>query len=194
VLRVPVTSGERRHDSGPLYGGGISYAFSERTRLSASLSQNLAPGSTGTITRTNNAAASLSHRFSERLIGRLGVTYTRTKFPAGQSSSFANEYYLGEIGASFQLTERWILDAGYRYVRAEYADNPSRPTSNVVFVSVGYNWPGTSFTDWVGTRLDVDNRLGAGPVSLPERGPVPTSAEPRPTPPESSPFDVLTIP
>ena len=111
--------------------------------------------------------------FSERLTGRLGVGYTQTKFPAGLSGSFANEYYLGEIGASFRLAERWILDAGYRYARADYADNPSQPTSNVVFVSIAYNWPGTSFTDWVGTRVDMGSQPGAGPISLPERKPAP---------------------
>src|SRR5262245_974635 len=125
VPRVPVTSGERRHDSGALFGGGMSYAFSERTRLSATFSQGIAPSSTGTITRTNIATASLSHRFWERLTGRLGVGYTRTTFPTGQSGSFANEYYLGEIGTTFQLGERWILDAGYRYARAAYGENSS---------------------------------------------------------------------
>lgn len=194
VQRVPVSSGDQRRDSGPLYGGGISYAFSERTRLFASLSQSLAPGSTGTLTRTNDAAASLSHRFSERLTGRLGVAYTRTKFPAGLSGSFANEYYLGEIGASFQLAELWILDAGYRYARAEYSDNPAHPVSNLVFISVGYNWPGTSFTDWVGARVGGDSRPGAGPISLPERRPVPTRGEPPSAPQESSPFDAFPIP
>ena len=193
--RVPVSSGTQRHDSGPLYGGGLSYAFSERTRLFASYSQSISPGSTGTLTRTNNAAAALSHDFSERLTARLGVGYTRTAFPTALSGSFVNQTYLGEIGASYRLAERWILDAGYRYTRADYADNPSQPTSNVVFVSIAYNWPGTSFTDWVGTRVGADSLPGAGPISFPERRPAPTSAEPPSAPPESSsPFDAFPIP
>jgi hypothetical protein len=192
--RVPVTTGERRRDSGPLYGGSISYAFSERTRFFAGLSQGLSADSTGTITRTSNAAASLSHRFSERLTGRLGAGYTRTTFPTALSGSFTNETYVGEIGASYRLAERWILDAGYRYTRADYADNPSQPVSNVVFVSVGYNWPGTSFTDWVGTRVGADSRPEAGPISLPERRPAPTGVESPSAPPGSSPFDAFTIP
>ena len=192
--RVPVTSGERRRDSGPLFGGSISYAFSERTGLSASLSQGLTPNSSGTVTRTNNAAAALSHHFSERLTGRLGVGYTRTTFPTALSGSFVNQTYLGEIGASYRLAERWILDAGYRYTRADYADNPSQPTSNVVFVSVAYNWPGTSFTDWVGTRIGADSWPAAGPISLPQRRTAPTGAEPPSAPLESSPFDAFPIP
>jgi hypothetical protein len=173
--RVLVASGEGRRDSGPLFGAGVAYAFSEHTRLFVDYAQTLSPGSTGTLTRTNSAVARLSHQFSERLIGRLGVGYTRTRFPAG-------------------LAERWILEAGYRYVRGEYADDPSRPTSNVVFVSIAYNWPGTSFTDWVGTRFGADGFPGAGPVSLPERrAPAPGGAAPS-APPESSPFDALPIP
>lgn len=192
--RVLVTSGERRRDSGPLFGGGINYAYSERTRLFASLSQSIAPSSTGTVARSNNATAGLSHQFSERLTGRLGFGYSRTTFPTGTSGSFSNQTYLGEIGASYRLTEWWILDAGYRYTRADYADNPSQPTANVVFVSVAYNWPGTSFTDWVGTRAGADIQPGAGPISLPERRPAPTGAKPPSTPPESSPFDAYPIP
>jgi opacity protein-like surface antigen len=194
VQRVPVSSGERRRDSGPLYGGSIRYAFSERTKLFVDLSENLSPSSTGTLTKTDNVAASLSHQFSERLTGRLGVGYTRTAFPAGLSSSFTNSTYLGEIGASFRLAERWTLDAGYRYTRAEYSDNPSQPTSNFVFIGVAYNWPGSSFTDWVGTRFDVNNQAGAGPVSLPARATAPKAGEPSSAPPGKSTFDSFTIP
>ena len=193
VQPILVSSGQRRRDSGPVYGGGIGYALSERTLLSATLSQSLAPGSTGTITRTSLASASLSHHFSERLTGRLGVGYSQTKFPAGLSGSFSNEYYIGEIGASFRLADRWTLDAAYRYTRAEYADNPAHPTSNVVFVSVGYNWPGTTFTDWVGTRIDVSSQPGAGPIPLSERRPAPPTVE-SPASPKTSPFDALPIP
>jgi len=194
VQRVPVLSGERRRDSNPLYGGGMTYSFTERTRLLASFSQTIAPGSTGTLTRNSNVFGSLLHSFTERLTGRIGAAYTRTTFPTGTSGSFTNQYFLGEIGASFLLTERWVLDAGYRYQRAQYADNPSRPSSNVLFVSVGYNWPGASFTDWVGARFEPESRLGAGPISLPERRQAPAGAEPPSAPAESSPFDVFSIP
>jgi hypothetical protein len=64
-----------------------------------------------------------------------------------------------------------------------------------VFVSIAYNWPGTSFTDWVGTRVfGTDPIPGAGPISLPERRPAPTAAEPPSGQPESSPFDAFPIP
>jgi hypothetical protein len=83
VPRVPITSGEARSDNGQLYGGNISYALSDRTSLSASLTENLAPSSAGTLTKTDTAGASLSHNFSERLSARLGASYTRQVFPSG---------------------------------------------------------------------------------------------------------------
>jgi len=194
VQRVPVLSGERRRDSGPLYGGSLNYAFSERTGLFLGLSENLSPSSTGTLTKTDNVAASLSHRFSERLIGRVGLGYTRTAYPAGLSSSFTNTTYVGEIGTSFRLAERWTLEAGYQYTRAEYADNPSQPTSNFVFISVAYNWPGSSFSDWLDTRFNsLSNRVGAGPVSLPAPATTPSTAEQPSGLPEKT-FDNFTIP
>ena len=169
VPRVLITTGDSRSDNGQLYGGNISYAFSERTSFAAFLSENLAPSSAGTLTKTDSAGASLSHSFSERLTGRLGASYSRQVFPSGLSGFSTTNYYAGEVGVSYRLAERWQLDAGYRYARAEYAQTGSEPQSNVVFVSIGYGWPGASSTDWVGARLDTQGLPGAGPVPLSER-------------------------
>lgn len=203
VPRVPIATGNQRRDNGPLYGGNISYALSERTQIAAILSESLVPSGTGTLTKSDNAGASLSHRFADRLTGRLGVSYTRTVFPAALSGSFTNNYYAGEAGVSYKLAERWSLDASYRYARAEYSQNPSTTERNVVFVSIGYNWPGSSFTDWVGTRTDTQGLPGAGPVPLSEparessdalKSPEAPGASSEPASPQSSPFDAFTIP
>jgi hypothetical protein len=211
VPRVPITTGETRSDSGQLYGGNISYAFSERTSLTAFLSENLAPSSAGTLTKTDSTGATLSHSFSERLTARLGAGYIRQVFPSGLAGLSTTNYYAGEVGASYLLAERWRLEAGYRYTRAEYAQTGSAPQSNAVFVSIGYNWPGASFTDWVGVRLNTQGLPGAGPVPLSERSTVapgtagsavPGTADasatqeagPAPSSPETSPFDQFTIP
>jgi hypothetical protein len=185
-----VTS-DRRRPNGALYGGSISYAFSERTQFNASLSEGLAPSSTGTLSKSDIAVASLTQKFSERFNGRLGASYTRSINPTTTGSSTTNNY-AGQVGVSYQLADRWKLDAGYQYARARYSQNAFEPKSNLVFVSIGYNWPGASFTDWVGTRPDTLGLPGAGPVSLPERSP--SSARPPGTPPEASPFDRFTIP
>jgi hypothetical protein len=192
---LPAT-GSRQHENGELYGGNISYALSERTQFVANLSENLAPSGSGTLNKNESATASLTHQFSDRLTGRLGASYTRTTFPVTISSSSTNNYYSGEIGFSYLLAERWKLDAGYRHTGARYGQTPGEPKSNVVFVSVGYNWPGASFTDWVGQRPNVQGLPGAGAVPLPERSP--GSAAPLGTPeaprPGVSPFDPFWIP
>ena len=172
VPRVPITTSDQRHDSGPLYGGNISYAFSERTQLAASLVENLAPSASGTTNKSDSAYASLSHQFSERLSGTARrKLYAHDLSGSASTGSSTTNYYQGEIGVSYLLAERWKLDAGYRYARAQYSQNPFEPQSNVVFVSIGYGWPGASFTDWVGARLDTQGLPGAGPVALPERPP-----------------------
>jgi predicted porin len=198
VTQSDIVTENRRRDRGELYGGDISYAFSERTQFVANLSENLAPSSSGTLTKSDSAGASLTHLFSDRLTGRLGATYARTIFPVTMSSgSLTNKFYVGEIGVSYLLAERWKLDAGYQYVRAQFAQNLGEPKSNVVFVSIGYNWPGTSFTDWVGRRPETQGLPGAGPVPPPARSPAPvapTGAAPEAPSPEASPFDRFTLP
>ena len=192
-----VANGNRRRTNGALYGGNISYALSERTQFNANLSEGLTPSSTGTLSKTDSAGASLTHRFSERFSGRLGVSYTRTINPTTTGSSTTTNNYAGEVGVSYQLAERWKLDAGYQYSRARYSQNAFEPKSNLVFLSIGYNWPGASFTDWVGTRPDTQGLPAAGPVSLPERSPSslrPPATPPEGSPPEASPFDRFTIP
>jgi len=192
-----LAGGNHRRDSGGLFGGSLTYLASERTQVGASLSENLTPSSSGTLNKADIASAALTHQFSERLTGRLGGSYTRTIIPATTSKSITNSDYSGGIGLTYVLAERWQLDAGYRYTGARYEQTAGAPKSNVVFLSIGYNWPGASFTEWVGRRSDMQGPAGAGAVSLPVRGPespplpgVPPAA----SSPGAAPFDQLTIP
>ncbi len=189
-------SGSQQRESGELYGGNISYALSEQTQLAANLSENLAPSGSGTLNKNETATASLTHQFSDRLTGRVGASYTRTTFPVTISSSSTDNYWTGDTGFSYLLAERWKLDVGYRYTGARYGQNAGEPKSNVVFVSIGYNWPGASFTEWIGQRPNVQGLPGAGAVPLPVGSP--GSAAPGATPaapsPGTSPFDPFTIP
>jgi len=168
VARVPVLSGVKRSESGTLYGGNIDYEFTESTRFLANVSSALSPDGTGSVSKTENAGASLTHRFSELLTGRLGATYTRNKYPVALSGSATTEYYGAEVGVSYQLAERWTLDAAYRYRKGKYSQNNLEPDSNVAFVTIGYNWPGVPMTDWFGAPPEARGAPGAGPVLLPE--------------------------
>ncbi len=184
----------QRRATGGLYGGQISYAFSENSRIVGSLAENLTPSGVGVVGRNDDAEVSLSSRFSDRLTGRLGASYTRTTFPQAQTNVYNSNYYQGEIGISYQLAERWTLDAGYRYARAQYAQNSSEPRSNGGFLSIGYNWPGASFTGWTGSPTSTQGAPGAGPVSLPGSTGRGAGTPSEPATPERSPFDPYTIP
>jgi Putative beta-barrel porin 2 len=178
-----VSTGNR--ETGALFGGSVVYDIAERTRLIVNLSQTLSPSGTGLFSKDDNATVSLTNGFSDRLTIRVGAGYTRTKFPSAIGGSVDSKYYVGELGASYRFTERWTLDAGYRYARARYSQDAGEPRSNIAFLNVSYNWPGASVTDWIGSRADSQSLPGAAPISLPDRG-VPA--------PERSPFDQYWIP
>ena len=198
ILACPVAQeqcdADRRRASGGLYGGQIAYTPSEQLQLSVSLSESLAPSGAGVLSKSDNAGASLTYRFADRLTGRLGVSYTRTLFPEASSGSYNNNYWQGGAGISYQLAERWSLEAGYRYVRAQYSQNSPEPRSNGAFLSIAYNWPGASFTDWVGRPSDTQGLPAAGPLSLPDSVHGPAGTQPGPSATERSPFDPFTIP
>jgi hypothetical protein len=189
--------GTRVRDRGGLYGGEIRYTLSEGMQFGANFAENLGPSASGTLNKNEIAGAYLTQQFSERLTGRLGANYARTISPSTISSSSTSNYYAGEIGFSYLLAERWKLDAGYQTTRSQTAQISGEPRSNVVFVSIAYNWPGASFTDWVGRHPVTQGLPGAGPVSFPDRSSgsmLPPGAPPDARPPASLPFDPYTIP
>jgi len=186
---VGQVAGTQFHDSGPLYGGSVVWTISNETHLDITLSQYLAPSSYGSLTKSSNATGSLVHQFSDRLTGRLGAGYTRTVFPVTVSSTSTDNYFVGEAGLSYLLTEQWKVDVGYRYARAHYGQIAGEPVSNLVFLSFGYNWPGVSFTDWIGRPPATQGLPATGPLSLPE-----STRTRDATSPESSPFEPFTIP
>jgi hypothetical protein len=98
--------------------------------------------------------------------------------------------YSGEIGVSYLLRRALAARCRLRYTGARYEQKRGEPKSNLVFVSIAYNWPGASFTDWVGRRSDAQGLPGAGAVSLPVSSPESASMPGVP----GSPFDQLPIP
>ena len=183
-------------NTGGLYGGSLSYALSEKAQLAIDVAENLSPSGVGTLTKNDTASVSLAYRFSERLTGRVAASYLRTSSVGAQVNSYTNKDIQGAAGISYNLAERWKLEGGYVYHHARYSQNSSEPSSNLVFVSLGYNWPGASFTPWVAARAEAQGLPGAGPVSLVGRSqlPLPTPALPEVPPEEASPFDRYMIP
>jgi len=189
---MPIDAGESRDEGGTLFGGSMRYAFSEDTQLDIRASQGLAPSSTGMISESTDAGIALLHRFSDRLSGRLGASYARTTNLGALENSADDRTITAGAGLSYQLAERWKLDAGYAYTRTRYAFDGGEPASNVVFLTVAYNWPGASSTGWIGNPRETQGLPAAGPLSLPELpGTVPGAAVPAPA---NLPFDTYTLP
>ena len=126
----------------------------------------MTPTAAGELARQHTALAGFSYRVTERLTARLGVSYTRDKFLQAAAGSSTNRNVVAEVGATYQIAERWTLDAGYRHTQARYAQELSEPRANVAFISIGYNWPESSFTNWVGSRADLSALPGAGSMSF----------------------------
>ena len=188
----PIAAGEQRRDDGFFFGGSVDYRASEQTRLSAALSQSLAPSATGTLSRSDRASLGLSHAFSERLSTRAGVSFERARFPSALEGADDTKTLQAQVGLTYALAERWKLEAGYQYTRARYSRDSTEPKSNTVFVSVGYNWPGASITGWVGRPVEGTSLQGAGPLSLP---PADRAAPATPGGPlDITPFEPFTLP
>lgn len=189
---TPIDAGENRDDNGTFFGGSIVYAYSESTQFDLRASQGLGSSGTGTINKNTNVSLALLHRFSDRLAGRIGAGYLQTTYPVALDSSASDKTINAGAGLTYQLAERWKLDAGYQYTRTRYARDSSEPNSNVVFMSLAYNWPGASVTGWVGSPVDTQGLPAAGPLSLPERaGGMPGAQSP---PSAILPFDAFTLP
>ncbi len=133
---------------GPLYGGNVTYAFSDRGRLAAGLASDLSASANGVLIVSRNAAVSVSRELSDRASGRLIV---RDSFSASLDGSSHSNYVSAEIGVSYRLADHWTLDAGYShsFARASaVASGPAGDTrSNVAYVTVSYDWAGGSLTD-----------------------------------------------
>ncbi len=189
----PIAPGEKRRDDGVFFGGSLEYRVTEQTRLSVNLSESLVPSSTGTLSRSDRATLAVSHGFSERLSGRLGASFERAKFPSALEGANDTKTLQGQLGVTYALAERWRIEAVYQYTRARYSQDAVEPKSNIVFVSVGYNWPGAAITGIVGRPADASSLQGAGPLTLPpaERGGAPTTPS---GPLDIAPFEPFTLP
>jgi hypothetical protein len=191
---VPIAAGETRNDNGTLFGGSVNYAFSANTRFDFSVSQSIEPSGAGVIGKNETASVALTHQFSNRLTGRLGASYVRSVLPAGIDGFRRDETVTGQAGVTYRIDERWKLDAGYEYTRTRYEQDSSEPSSNLVFLSISYNWPGASTTGWIGRPADTQGLPGARPLSISGR-PSDLTGIPAPsTTSDSLPFDTFTLP
>jgi hypothetical protein len=186
----------RSHHDGGLYGGSVRWIVREGSTLLATVSDVLAPTGTGALSRSTLGAVSVTQAFSERLAGRVTAGFTRTRFPTVVDQS-TERSYAAEVGINYALAEDWKLDAGYRYVRTDYSQSGQSPRSNVVFVTLAYQWSQGPLVRWVAPRPDYGSVPGAGPVPLRQNPPaasdLPASA-PFGSDPDRSLFDRPPLP
>lgn len=181
-------------ESGWLFGGGLQYLVAEGTEFTATFSQELAPSGVGTTSRNDYGGIGLSHRFSDQLTAYVGASYARTTFPDSVDGAYSDRTVRAQAGLSWQIAQRWKLDAGYQYARTRYSPDNREPTSNVVFVSIGYNWPGASLTGWIGRTTQSPSLTGAGPVVIHEQPGGYSGATSTTQPPDALPFEPFTLP
>ena len=191
---APVSEDVFGGENGGLFGANVEYAFTEATQLTASASQGLTPSGVGTISKSDNVAVALTHRFSDSLRGHVGAEYARTTFSGSLNNDYSEKTVQAEVGLAWRIAERWTMDAGYRYERTRYSLESGEPRSNVVFLTLAYNWPGASLTGWIGRSTDSKGLAGASPLSprdFATRGIDATSA---PSAQEPQPLDPFTLP
>jgi hypothetical protein len=146
---VPVALGTERDSTGTLFGGSVNYRITEKTSFNFNASQNLTPSGTGVVTKATAMTAGLSHAFSERMRGGLSAGWTRSTVPGFDNNvNQRSTFYSYGANVSYDLAERWLLDVGVR--RQETDNRGVSANGNVIFVSIAYNWPGQSFSDWTG--------------------------------------------
>ena len=187
VQPVTIPVGTNRNGNGTLFGGSVNYLASLQTTLTANASQNITPSGTGTITKATNFNAYVNHNFSERLRGRAGGTWTESTIPGFNTGTFKSTYYSLVVAGSYNLSDAWLLDFGYRH---DYSDQRGLTAdANVVFVAIAYNWPGQSMGNWSGLDGFVfpsaASSAGRPPEAIPgqplgAQTPVPQSAAPAP--------------
>lgn len=175
VAPVQVTTGTEVDSGGSLFGGSLSYRFSERTGFNAGASQRITPSGIGTLTKATNISARLSHDFSERLRGQIGGGWTQSTVPGTDSGTtgLRTEFLTFGASVSYDLTREWLMTAGVRHDESDQRGLTA--DANVVFLSIAWNWPGQSIGDWGGFIGGFDS--APFPAGAPGAG-SPPQAEP----------------
>ena len=132
-------------------------------RIVISLAENLAPSGAGVLSKSDKAGVSLSSRVLRSPYRSAGSELHPHDLPAGGNEFVQQQLLLRERSAfptDWQSAGRWTRVTGIREPNTRRT--PSEPTSNLAFLSIGYNWPGASFTGWVGQASGDAGIAGRG--------------------------------
>ena len=134
---------------GPLADLGINYTgelFTAAVDAGITLKPN---GNTGGLRQQITTGTSLDYKITERLTAGLDFRYYYTELAIDILASEARHNVRVSPTLTYALTQDWLVSASYRYRwqdRTDLIDGTA--DSNLVFLTVGYNWPGFSFGGW----------------------------------------------
>ncbi len=136
---------------GPLLNLDVEKEF-ERTVARGGYSLSVVPSGSGTQITRNLVDASLTHRFLERLEGRLSGRYLQVEAEEGTSTiadldeSNSRDYAATQAQLRYRLTEWWALSGGYGFRYQKYQRNRDSADSHQLFLNLtgsGYTFLGS---------------------------------------------------
>jgi hypothetical protein len=136
-----VTLVEKKTSSGYTFNAGLEKRW-ERDSVSGRISREISPSGVGSLVETDRVQVSWSRDFSPTLRARIDASAYRSRYVAGIVVNSSSRYYTIEPRLTWQLSQWWAVDAGYRYSRQQWeSSNSVEATRNVVYVVLRYVWP-----------------------------------------------------
>ena len=129
--------------SGSSFSATLEKTF-DAAKVSGFASRDANPSGSGLV-ETDRFGVSLNRNLTEKLTGYFDAIAYRTKYIGVTAPG--SRYYTVEPKLNWRFTERWTLDAGYRYARYEPDSDANSTavadaiTSNAVYLNLAYNWP-----------------------------------------------------
>jgi len=132
-------------DSGSVYNANLEKQF-ETAHLTVTASRSLNPTGNGQQAITDFVSFNLSRPFTAKLTGYLaadGYNYNYRISSRTGGVPPAGDYRLYHIGPSFywRTAPEWNLDGGYRYTYIRREVETTAATSNLLYLTLTYQWP-----------------------------------------------------
>lgn len=124
----------------PVLSASLSKQFESGT-LTGTASRQEQPTGNGSLVETDQLGLNASRSFSETLVGSANAAVYRSSYIGNAVATANSRYYTLGLGLNWRMSERWKLDAGYRYASSAYQNSTVTATSNLVYATVSYAWP-----------------------------------------------------
>jgi hypothetical protein len=133
-------------NSSSIFSANLEKQF-ETVHLTAVVSRSFDAAAIGQQVQTDLASFSLSRPFTAKLTGNLATSgYKISSETGGVSGADNRRIYQIEPSLRWQWAPEWNLDAGYRYTHLQRVSETTAATSNVVYLTLTYQWPKISIS------------------------------------------------